>query len=145
VILIAYDGSDDARKAVRAAVELFSEPAVVLCVHTPATDEAAAQADTSAMPAASDDSHSLTRVVAAEGAELARAAGLEAEPVVAEGGGVAAVANAIVRGADEHQARAILVGRRGRSKLQSVVLGSVSSAVVERATRPVLVVPSRKH
>ena len=39
-------------------------------------------------------------------------------------------------------ADAILMGTRGLTGLKSVVLGSVSHAVLQRADRPVVVVPS---
>ncbi len=41
-----------------------------------------------------------------------------------------------------HDAELIVVGRRGRGTLKSIVLGSVSSYVVHHATCPVLVVPA---
>jgi nucleotide-binding universal stress UspA family protein len=44
--------------------------------------------------------------------------------------------------AEERDAAAIVVGRRGMSRLEAVVLGSVSDAAVREAHRPVLVVPA---
>jgi nucleotide-binding universal stress UspA family protein len=43
--------------------------------------------------------------------------------------------------ADEYEAELIVVGRRGVSRLEAVVLGSVSNDTVREARRPVLVVP----
>ena len=45
--------------------------------------------------------------------------------------------------AEKLDAEPIVVGARGLSRVQSVLLGSVSSAVVAHAHRPVLVIPSR--
>ena len=41
-----------------------------------------------------------------------------------------------------HDAELIVVGRRGRGAVKSLVLGSVSSYVLQHATCPVLVVPA---
>jgi nucleotide-binding universal stress UspA family protein len=43
---------------------------------------------------------------------------------------------------EAHDAELIVVGRRGRGAVKSIVLGSVSSYVVHHATCPVLVVPA---
>jgi nucleotide-binding universal stress UspA family protein len=55
---------------------------------------------------------------------------------------VRSVADTILAVAAEIDAEAILVGTRGRGGLKSLLLGSVSHAVVHLAGRPVLVVPS---
>jgi nucleotide-binding universal stress UspA family protein len=44
--------------------------------------------------------------------------------------------------ANAHDAELIVVGRRGLGPVRSLVLGSVSSYVVQHATCPVLVVPA---
>ena len=44
-----------------------------------------------------------------------------------------------------HDAELIVVGRRGRGAVKSLVLGSVSSYVLQHATCPVLVVPAPHH
>ncbi len=43
--------------------------------------------------------------------------------------------------ADERDAEAIVVGRRGVSRLESVLMGSVSNGLVQHSSRPVLVMP----
>jgi nucleotide-binding universal stress UspA family protein len=43
--------------------------------------------------------------------------------------------------ADEYEADLIVVGRRGVSRLEAIVLGSVSNDTVRESRRPVLVVP----
>jgi nucleotide-binding universal stress UspA family protein len=48
----------------------------------------------------------------------------------------------LARLAEERDATAIVVGRRGISRLEAVVLGSVSDATVRQAHCPVLVVPA---
>jgi len=70
------------------------------------------------------------------GVKLARAAGLEAQGRVARGKSWRAICDL----ADELNAAAIVLGARGLSRVQSVLLGSVSAAVSVHAGRPVLIV-----
>ena len=71
-------------------------------------------------------------------AEIARHAGLEAEPVAMEATGP--VWQSIVKRAREQDAAAIVMGSRGLTGVGSILLGSVSSAVTRHADRPTLVV-----
>jgi nucleotide-binding universal stress UspA family protein len=143
-ILIAYDGSDDARHAIEHAAALRpGAETVVLYVRRPLEGLAAhleghpALEDVRGIDAAARDG---AERLAAEGAEQARRAGLSAEPRVASA--IDAAADAIVRVADELDANLIVIGSRGRGHIASLVLGSVSHHVVHQARRPVLVVPS---
>lgn len=54
-----------------------------------------------------------------------------------------AVADALAEQARARDAAVLVVGSRGRSARQEVLLGSVAKAVLHHAHRPVLVVPSR--
>ena len=47
---------------------------------------------------------------------------------------------AIVEIADRHDAATIVIGSRGLTGLQSMLLGSVSNAIVHHADRPTLVI-----
>ena len=47
---------------------------------------------------------------------------------------------AILETADQHDAASIVMGSRGLTGLRSMLLGSVSNAVVHRADRPTLVI-----
>ena len=143
-ILIAYDGSDDARHAIdHAAAMLGGADAVVLYVRQPLEGLAAhaeghpALEDVGSIDDAPLDSGER---IAAEGADYARRAGLNAVPRVASS--IDAVAETVVRVADELDARLVVLGSRGRRSLKSLVLGSVSDHVVHHARRPALVVPS---
>jgi nucleotide-binding universal stress UspA family protein len=51
-------------------------------------------------------------------------------------------ADAILAEADAVDARVIVLGTRGLTGVKSVLLGSVSHAVLQHADRPVVVVPS---
>jgi nucleotide-binding universal stress UspA family protein len=77
---------------------------------------------------------------ALSGVEVAREAGLEAEPRELRAGGT--TVEALIACAEEIQAGIILVGSRGRSRTRSILLGSVAHALIQRALRPVVVVPS---
>lgn len=142
-VLLAYDGSPDARAAIRAAGHLFpGAPAVVLYAREPLEAVAAHMEGHPALEELRlDDVRALDASgrVAAEGAEQARAAGLDAAPRVAATGQTAA--EAIVEAADAVDAAAIVLGSRGRRGLRAAVLGSTSTAVLHRSGRPTLVVP----
>jgi nucleotide-binding universal stress UspA family protein len=150
-ILIAYDGSEPARHAVRKATELLgSRPALVATVW----EEALAYGST-AMPSTGVDLQPVpvdvgraqevaeeleahAGRVAEEGAELARSDGLRAEPLALAGD--ASAADAIVELARERGAAAIVIGSRGLTGLRARLEGSTSSGVVKHAPCPVLVV-----
>jgi len=148
MILIAYDGSADSQSAVQRAAELMpDQDATVLTVWEPFTGiMARAGAGMLAWPeqgmleeidAASEQS---AHARAEQGAERARRAGLR--PQVRIGMRGVTVAETILVAADELGANVIVLGTRGLSGLKSLLLGSVSHAVLQHADRPVMVVPS---
>jgi nucleotide-binding universal stress UspA family protein len=77
---------------------------------------------------------------AAEGAELARRAGLTAAPRTCSQ--ETTTAAAILSEADALGASAIVVGSRGLTGLKSLLLGSVSHGIIQHADRTVVVAPS---
>jgi len=145
-ILIAYDGSENARHAIERAGALFTgQPAIVfaaweLAESVAARHGVAGPAGSAAVGSADRFAREAAERVAAEGAEFARAAGLAAEWRAGEGS--VSVWEAIVHGADQAGAGLIVLGSRGLRGLRSLVLGSVSHQVVQHARQPVLVVPS---
>ena len=146
-ILIAYDGSDNAKHAIAVAGEaLAARPALVVTVWESVlelayrhpmpgdlgvTQEVVEEMDRGARKAATE--------AAEEGVELARSAGLDAEPLVYRGDG--STHEAIVELAHERVAHTVVAGARGRSGVKSMLLGSVSYGVVHHCRRPVLTVP----
>ena len=143
-ILIAYDGSEDARFAVdEAAAAIPDSDVLVVYVRQPLESVAAhldghdGLEDVGVIEGRSK--HAAERL-AGEGAEYARSRGLRAAPLVANS--TDSVAHAILEVAEEVDARLIVIGSRGRRGLKSLLLGSVSHHVVQHARRPVLVAPA---
>jgi nucleotide-binding universal stress UspA family protein len=145
-VLLAYDGSDHAKAAIeRAGAVLRPGPAVVATAWTSFED--AAPAALLAIPgdmvregteALDDAGRETAEELAAEGAELARAAGFDAEPRAVRSKGPFFAA--LIHLADELDASAIVAGSRGRSALRAAVLGSVSTGLLHHTHRPVLIV-----
>ncbi len=145
--LLCYDGSASAQAAISAAARLLDGPAVVATVWEPVPPPgathpihaylsvigpSAAELDTAAEEEAAR--------VAARGAELARAAGLDAEPRAERSRG--RIASTLVAVADELDAGVIVVGGRGISAVGVKLLGSTSNGVLHEAHCPVLVEPA---
>ncbi len=150
-ILIAYDGSEPARAAVREAGALFAPArALVLTVWEPGLAQVMLMPDATGMggPAMPYDpnvargveraSEEHAQALAEDGARLAREAGLAADALIAEDS--LTPQDAIVASAEQHDACAIVIGSRGLRGLKSKLLGSTSAHVLHHALRPVVVV-----
>jgi nucleotide-binding universal stress UspA family protein len=150
-VLIAYDGSSTARRAVRKTAELLgARRAVVVTVWEPAlayyaADFSPAGPDMSPIPVDMERAHGIERELqdqarrtAGDGAELATSVGLEAEALTVAD--EADVAEAIVELARERKVAAIVVGSRGLKGLRARLEGSTSNAVLKLAPCPVIVV-----
>ncbi len=147
MIVIAYDGSPDAQAAIAHAAALMpGTRTMILAVWEPFTDVVARVGGSSLSMAALDfeevdRSHEeQAQQRAADGVERARHAGLEAEVRIRRAD--RSVAAAILAEAADSGARAIVLGTRGLTGVKSLLMGSVSHAVVQHADRPVMVVPS---
>jgi nucleotide-binding universal stress UspA family protein len=148
MILISYDGSVDAKAAVERAGELMpGHPATVLTVWEPFVEVLARTPSGFGLAGGIVDAEKVDEVSvqaarerADEGVELARQAGLNAQPRTCAQ--VTTVASAILHEAHELGASAIVMGSRGLTGVKSLLLGSVSHAVIQHADLPVLVVPS---
>jgi nucleotide-binding universal stress UspA family protein len=146
-VLLCYDGSEGAKRAGATAARLFpSRAAVALHVWEPLS----AVASVPPVPGlggvlreglAEMDQIGLEESarLAAEGAREAEEAGLRAEALSEQREGRAW--RAILAIARERDAAVVVVGRRGVGTVERTLMGSISSAVVQRADRPVLVVP----
>ena len=145
-ILIAYDGSPGALRAIETAGAMFpGRKAVVLHVWSPVALIASTYGGAVAMSTYDDSELRQAAMELAErGAGAAAAAGLAATAEAAETT-YAGTTHDILEVADQHDAGLIVLGARGLSTFKSLVLGSVSQGVVQHAHRPVLIVPPPTH
>jgi nucleotide-binding universal stress UspA family protein len=147
MLLIAYDGSPDAKAAIQHAGQLMPgtattvlaiwEPFATMLARTPETLRplaAVRQAD-----AIDRQETNAAEELATQAVELARAAGLDATPLTTSLHG--SIADTIIEQADRLDVDAIVIGARGLTGM-ALLLGSVSLAVVQHADRTVVIVPS---
>jgi nucleotide-binding universal stress UspA family protein len=149
-VLIAYDGSEVSRAAVRHSAELFAgRPTVLVTVWEPGLAAISmGPSDSFGMGALSADPATVEAVdraqrehastVAGDGAEFARSVGLAAEPQAVPD--EVDVADTLIGIARERGAAVVVVGSHGISGLRSRLLGSVSRKLIEHCDRPVLVI-----
>jgi nucleotide-binding universal stress UspA family protein len=138
-VLIAYDGSEQAREAISEAGEQLKSgrKAVVLSVWEPIEAIPFWGAPVSQVPSSlTEQIEGEAEKAAAEGAELAKKAGLDAEPAVAEG---SPIWKAIVDGAEGRGASLIVMGSHGRTGIGYVAMGSVATSVAHHSKLPVLI------
>jgi nucleotide-binding universal stress UspA family protein len=149
-LLIAFDGSAAAEAAVRAAGALFpGARATVLTIHEPAISAMTTFRIGGALLSPELVERTLTELErelvaeaetsAAQGVQLAAAAGLDAEPAVASG--AQQPWEPILAAAAERDVDVVVCGTRGRGAVGRSVLGSTSSSLLHHADRAVLVVP----
>ena len=149
-VLIAYDGSEVSQAAVRHAADLFAgRTTVVVTVWEAALASYGWTYPTGSLdaplppdPAMIQEVDRIRREhassVAADGAELARSAGLDAEPLAVPD--EVDVADRLIDIARERGAAVVVVGSHGISGLRKRLLGSVSRKLIDHCDRPVLLV-----
>ena len=146
-VLLCYDGSPDARRAIEGAAALFGgRRAIVAHVWQSLSglllggdvDELSGVLREAATELDSSDAKEADRV-AREGAEIASGLGFEAIPRAVCG--ERKLWSALTDLAEQEDCAAVVVGARGLSPVKSALLGSVSQAVLQHSSRPVLVVP----
>src|ERR1700742_591476 len=129
-VLLCYDGSDDARAAIESAAAILSGTEVVsVCFWQSLTTAAAGRFATllelvqepSSINAREEE---RARTIAEEGAEIARAGGMNAEARAVEID--LPVDDAIIAYADEIDASVVVLGSRGRHTVSSLLLGDVA-------------------
>jgi nucleotide-binding universal stress UspA family protein len=117
-VMVAHDASSCAQRALATAAALFPGRALIVATVGSSSIEPGLLAE-----AGTDDVETLP--LAPHGAaESPRA-----------------VADALAAAAAERDAAVIVVGSRGQSARREILLGSVATATVRHAQRPVLVVP----
>ena len=144
-ILIAYDGSDCAAAAIDRVAEEFGPREVVILVvsegleRVPFFGTAGVPVEPETMELLTDAAQKGAEATAEQGAERARAQGLDATTAIAEGG---PIWSAIVEAADSYDAAVIALGSRGLSGVKHALLGSVSGAVAQHSKRSVFIAHS---
>jgi nucleotide-binding universal stress UspA family protein len=140
-ILICYDGSEAADRAIDAAAALLGPRRAVVLDVGPLITEAevlASMVSVAGDPGFADLHAEDALELAQRGAAQARSAGFSAE---ARGDAAAPTYDGIVAAADSVDAALIVLGSRGLSNARELIEGSVSHQVAQHAGRPVLIVP----
>ena len=144
-VIVCYDGSRASIEALDYVAEVIaSAPVLVVTVWRELTEE---MLSSGAAPPAGDpvevnvQSRETAQEAARAGAERARAAGLDAKPLVVRTTG--AIWRVIEAVAHERNALLVVCGT-GRSGLKTVMPGDIAIALVQHASKPVLVVPTSK-
>ena len=141
-ILLCYDRSDGARRAIETAGALFpGRRAIVLHVWSPMVVAVAAYGTIAPMPAYDEGAlGEAALALAEEGATVARAAGLDAVAEASQSS-YEGTWHSILDAAAKREVALIVLGARGLSTFKSLLLGSVSHGVAQHARVPVLIVP----
>ncbi len=136
-ILVAYDGSDYAKRALDVAIDLALKYNAKLFIVEVADKDIFIKAGVSPF------SNVLSAIVekakkdVEEATGMARSKGVNSEGVVLEGD----PASMILEYTNTINADLIVTGTRGLSTFKKIFLGSVSSRIINEAKKPVLVVP----
>jgi nucleotide-binding universal stress UspA family protein len=133
VIVVGYDGSDESRLALAVAAERAGPAGTVIPVHV--TIAASSWLGASAYEPIVEQAYEAANAVL-DDIDAIDTGSAKVEPELIEGD----PAEALLRVAQSRGAREIVVGSRGRGRFRAI-LGSVSHALLERADRPVVIVP----
>jgi nucleotide-binding universal stress UspA family protein len=140
-VVVAFDGSNDSLKAIKLAGSLASKyESNVIIVHvysSPAIGFSAA----SGIPIPDyrdieEARKEAAKKVLSKGLQLASEEGIKATGELIE---ASSVVEALVEYAEDEKADLIVVGTRGMTGFKKLVLGSVSSGLVNHAPCPVLI------
>jgi nucleotide-binding universal stress UspA family protein len=146
-ILICYDGSPCARRAVATAASLFPGcTATVLHVWPGIRPE---QVDTTSVEVERQElieevsvaARREAKRVTQEGTSLALQAGLRAKPLTVE---AKQTAKAILQVARTENSAALVIGNESQTRLSSLLHPSLSRNIIDHSRAPVLVVPSNE-
>jgi nucleotide-binding universal stress UspA family protein len=144
-ILLCFDGSDQSKHAIGVTGELFPGAQVhVLNVWEPVERIVARYAVLAPymgeeLGAADDSAQDASTATAAEGVELATAAGLHATAHTAKL--VTTVWEAVVEVADALDAAVIITGTRSLHGVREIVSNTLSHSLIQHSARPVLAIP----
>jgi nucleotide-binding universal stress UspA family protein len=141
-VLVAFDGSVDSVKGVKAACALVKGLKADLTILHAYSVPVYAYSGPGGVPPVSVENletaaKEKAKSVLDDGLKLARDEGVDAQGEILESG---SVVDAILQYAKSANAEMIVLGTRGMTGLKKALLGSVSSGVVSHAHCPVLVV-----
>jgi len=131
-ILLAVDGSDESREAIRTAIELArSGEGEILAVHVHAKDVGFQVTE-------DVETRDEAALLLEAAVDIVRKADV---PVIGELRASRAdkVADELIAAADAYAADCIVVGSRGAGPLAEILIGSVANQVVHRAHCPIIV------
>ena len=132
-ILVPVDGSEHSKRALKEAIKVakMTGGAITILNVTPS----GSSLGSSHKQPNYEMMQNKDRSVLAEGQKLVEIEGILVETLLLEG----QIVDQIVKTAKEGHFDLIVVGARGLSKLEEIMLGSVSHGVTENATCPVIV------
>jgi nucleotide-binding universal stress UspA family protein len=148
-VMLCYDGSKESANAIARAGELLTTKRAVVVHVWAGISSLMLSAPLAGPPSGAiaegaslldEADRARAEKSAAEGVELAEAAGFDARPEAEHKD--RNVWWTLRQYAEQHEISAIVVGARGRSRMASALLGSVSSGLVHHACAPLLVVPA---
>ena len=143
-ILLATDGSPSAAGATHEAIAIaraLEAKLVIVAVDHPISPGNGFYGSSEILARRRSAEHARTADALAHASAAAHEEGVECERVhIGPGGGVV---REICRTAEARAARLIVIGAHDWARAKRVVNGSVSTAVMRAAHRPVLVVPER--
>lgn len=128
-ILVPVDGSENSRRALKEAIKVAKMTGGTITLLNVAPNGSLHAQPNSEMV------HDKDKGVLAEGQKLAETEGILVETLLLKG----QIVDQIVKAAKEGNFDLIVVGARGLSKLEEIMLGSVSHGVTAKATCPVIV------
>jgi nucleotide-binding universal stress UspA family protein len=127
-ILVPLDGSEHSKRALHEAISLSkmtNGSITLLNVQRPALTS----------PVSHHPSEAPQSIVLSEGQKIVQAAGISVNTLLLQGN----VVDQIVKTAKDVNSDLIIIGARGLSKFEELLLGSVSHGVVEKSPCPVIV------
>ncbi|HAN70260.1 MAG TPA: universal stress protein [Actinobacteria bacterium] len=133
-LAVGYDGGDSAQHALRVAIDLardLGENLLLVCAVAPpgTVGEEYTAVESALVEALSPE------LVA--GVEQARAAGVEAEPILIDADPVGALETVMTT----RSPRLLVIGYGSAGRIQAALFGAVAPQMIERSAIPVLVVP----
>ncbi|QXJ31168.1 universal stress protein [Saccharolobus shibatae] len=135
-ILVGYDGSENAERALDFAIELASKFSARLFVVE--VIDLTLFYNSGILPPleATKSLEEKAKKDVKKAIEKAKSKGVDAEGITLEGD----PAHSILEFAKDNQIDVIVIGSRGLSKVQRIFLGSVSNKIVQESKIPVIVV-----